>query len=254
MDLELEGKIAVVTGGSSGIGRASARMLAQEGATVVIIARRPNVLAEAERELSQVGLVEARVGDVSEIASYADLLRDVADKHGSLDVLVNNAGGGEFAPIEHLTDQQWYDAFRLSVDAPFASLRVALPIMRSQGGGSVVNISSITAVRAQAAAAAHSASRAALQQLTNVAAVEAAAHNVRVNAVQVGSVLTEASRSYSEAYPEMAKLSVEANPMKRWAQPEEIASVVCFLTSARASFVSGACVAVDGALGAVFPY
>lgn len=254
MNLELEGKVAVVTGGSSGIGRATAKMLAQEGATVIIVARRSDVLAAAERDAGQAGRIEGRVLDVTDIGAYAAMLSDVVERHGSLDIIVNNAGAGDFAPVDQLSDEQWLAAFRLNVDAPFASLRTAFPLMRTQGGGSIVNITSIMGARSQAAAAAYGAAKAALQQLTNIAAVEGAPDNIRLNTVQVGSIRTEGTRGYTDMYPEMAKRIADTIPMKRWGQPEEIAAVVCFLVSARASFVTGACLPVDGGLGVVFPY
>lgn len=254
MDLGLKGKIAVVTGASNGIGRATAQLLAAEGATVVMFARRADVLEQARALVARSGDVEARALDVSDVAAYAAALEDVAARHGRIDILVNNAGAGSFNMIEDLSDEQWRNDYALNVDAPFASMRTVFPIMARNGGGAIVNVTSIMGARSQALSAAYASSKAALQQLTNVAAVEGAAHNIRVNTLQVGSIATEGTSAYSEEYPELARKVADTIPLKRWGKPEEIAAGIAFLVSAPASFVAGATLAVDGALGVVFPY
>ena len=254
MDLGLKGKIAVVTGASAGIGLATSKMLAAEGATVVMIARRPDVLEKSRAAVAGIGPAEAISLDVCDIPRLEDALRDIVSRHGRIDILVNNAGGGSFEPLENMSDETFHESFKLSVDVPFAAMRTVFPIMERQGGGAIVNISSITSVRAQAWAASHSSSRAALNQLSAVAAIEGAAKGIRVNTLQVGSVATESSEAYIENFPEMAEKVTAAIPMGRWARPEEIASCIVFLASDQASFVAGTLMAVDGALGVQFPY
>lgn len=254
MNLELSGKIGVVTGASAGIGRIIARELAREGVHVIMVARGADALKAAERDVAQEGSAESHPVDVADICAYEAFLTDMINRHGRIDLIVNNAGGGSFAPLEAMSHEQWHETFRLNVDAAFASLRIALPHMRSLGGGAIVNITSVMGARSQAMAGAYGAAKAALQQLTNIAAVEGAAGNVRVNTIQVGSIVTEGTKAYCEAYPEMAAKVVEAIPMHRWGEPSDIANAVCFLVSDRAGFITGACLPIDGGLNINFPY
>ncbi len=254
MDLGLTGKIAVVTGASNGIGRATARLLAQEGAHVVMMARRPDVLEQARADVATTGSVETMAVDVCDSVAYTAALEDIATRHGRIDILVNNAGAGQFGPIEALGDDAFAEAFRLNVFAPFASMRTVFPIMERQGGGAIVNVTSIMGARAQALSSSYASSKAALNHLNAVAAVEGAPKGIRVNTLQVGSIATEGTQAYREQYPELAAKVTGAIPMGRWGKPEEIAAGIAFLVSAPASFVAGAVLAVDGALGVQFPY
>lgn len=254
MDLGISGKIGIVTGASAGIGRGIAAELAREGVHVIMVARGADALRAAEKEIAATGSVESHVVDVSDVVAYESFLHDTIGRHGRIDLIVNNAGGGSFAPLEQMTHEQWQDAFRLNVDAAFASLRVALPQMRSTGGGAIVNITSVMGARSQALAGAYGSAKAALQHLTNIAAVEGAPGNVRVNTIQVGSIVTEGTQAYCEAYPEMAAKVVGAIPMHRWGHPSDIANAVCFLASDRAGFITGACLPIDGGLSIAFPY
>lgn len=254
MDLELRGKIAIVTGASDGLGRAIASGLAREGAHVVMVARRRDRLAEAERYIAAIGSAESHAVDVTDISAYEALIADVIARHHRIDLLVNNAGGGGFALIDEMTDDQWYGAFRLNVDAPFASLRAVFPHMRAAGGGAVLNITSIMGARSQAMAGAYGAAKAALQQLTNIAAVEGAADHIRVNTIQVGSIETEGTNSYLRDFPELAARIIDAIPMHHLGVPDDIANAACFLLSSRAAFITGVCLPIDGGLGVIFPY
>ncbi len=254
MDLGLRGKLAVVTGASNGIGRATAELLAKEGATVVMIARRPDTLEEARQRVARSGVAEAKALDVCDLPAFTAALREIADRHGRIDILVNNAGGGQFGPIEALSDEAFHEAYRLNVDAPFAAMRAVFPIMERQGGGAIVNVTSVMGVRAQAMSASYASAKAALNHLTAVAAIEGAAKGIRINVLQVGSIATEGTAAYRAEYPEMAAKVVSAIPLGRWGEPEEIAAGIAFLVSAPASFIAGATLAIDGALGVQFPY
>jgi meso-butanediol dehydrogenase/(S,S)-butanediol dehydrogenase/diacetyl reductase len=254
VDLGFKDKVVIVTGASNGIGKATATLFAQEGATVVMMARRPDVLEQARAEVAKIGKAEAVSIDVSDTEAYAAAIRDVAARHGRIDVLVNNAGSGVFCNIEHIDLDSFRGPFRLNVDAAMISMQTVIPIMEKQGGGAIVNCSSIMGARSQPGSGAYAASKAALNHLGRVAALEVAEKGIRVNTVQVGSVATEGTAGYREEYPEMAAKVVDANPLKRWGKPEEIANVIAFLASDKASFVTGALVAADGALGVAFPY
>lgn len=254
MDLGIKGKIAVVTGASNGIGRATARLLAQEGAHVVMMARRPDVLEQARADIATDGSVEAIAIDVCDSAAYTAALEDVAKRHGAIHILVNNAGAGQFGPIEVMTDEAFVEAYRLNVFAPLASMRTVFPIMERQGGGAIVNVTSIMGARAQAMSSSYASSKAALNHLNAVAAVEGAPKGIRVNTLQVGSIVTEGTESYRAMFPDQAAKVTNAIPLGRWGQPEEIAAGIAFLVSAPASFVAGAVLAIDGGLGVQFPY
>jgi NAD(P)-dependent dehydrogenase (short-subunit alcohol dehydrogenase family) len=254
MHLDLDGKIAVVTGASCGIGRAIARTLAEEGAIVIMFARRPEVLERARALVSEVGKAEAHPLDVGDLAALARALQDVVERHGRIDVLVNNAGGARFLPIADMSDEDWRHNFRVNADAPFAAIRSVFPVMARGGGGAVINITSCHAVRGPAGSAGYASSKAALQHLTHVAALEGAPLGIRVNNVEVGAVATEGTEANAEARPEMTARVASVVPMGRWGTPEEVAGAVAFLASGRASYISGATLAVDGALACVFPF
>jgi meso-butanediol dehydrogenase / (S,S)-butanediol dehydrogenase / diacetyl reductase len=254
VDLGLAGKVAVVTGASNGIGRATARLLAEEGAYVVMIARRPDVLRDAHAFVARHGEADAIALDVSDLEALSAALEDIAQRHGRIDVLVNNAGSGEFGPLESLSTEAFRAAYRLNVDAPFAAMRTVFPIMERQGGGAVVNVTSIMGVRSQALSSSYASSKAALNHLSAVAAVEGAPKGIRVNTLQVGSVSTEGTADYQRDFPQLAAKVTGAIPLGRWGSPEEIAAGIAFLVSEKASFVAGATLAIDGALSVQFPY
>lgn len=254
MELGLKGKVAVVTGGSAGIGFATAARLADEGVTVMVLVRRPDQLAESVKQLQKHGTIESAVLDVADHGGYARLLEDMAQRHGRLDIVVNNAANANFAMIEDMTDADWDSVYKTNIGAVRVSAKTVMPIMRKQGGGVVINITSIMGARSQAMSSAYGSSKAAIQQFTNIAAVEGAPHNIRFNTLQVGSIVTESTGAYRDEYPELAKQVEQTIPMRRWGEADEIAWGVVFLASERASFITGACLPIDGALGVVFPY
>ena len=254
MDLGLRGKVAIVTGGSSGIGLASAARLADEGVTVMVLGRRADHLADSVKQLEKHGTIESAVLDVADHAAYTKLINDVADRHGRLDIIVNNAANAQFAMIEDMSDETWDSIYQTNIGAVRASVRAGFPIMRKQGGGVYVNITSIMGARAQAMASAYGSSKAAIQQFTDIAALEGAPDKIRLNTIQVGSIVTEGTNEYRENFPEQADLVARTIPLGRWGEPDEIAWAVVFLASDRASFITGACLPIDGALGVAFPY
>ena len=223
MDLGLKNKVAIVTGASEGIGRATAAMLAEEGATVIICARRPDVLAKTEKALASKGRIEAYVLDVTDLKAYAALVTQTAAKHGRLDIIVNNAGATDFVPIDGMSDERWHAAFRLNVDAAFGSCRAAFPIMKKQGGGAIVNASSIMGERSQAGMSNYGASKAALEKFTKNAAVEGCPHNIWVNTVRLGSIRTDGFIEYEKQFPEQVEKIVRTIPLKRSATPDVVA-------------------------------
>ncbi|MDZ7781501.1 MAG: SDR family NAD(P)-dependent oxidoreductase [Halioglobus sp.] len=242
-----DGKVAIVTGGSMGIGRATVLQLAAEGAHVVACARRQAKLDELAQEVADSGGSFHGVAlDVSDLDAFADLIADTADRHGRLDVLVNNAPSVIGGMIVDQNIEQWRANFGVCVESVFIGVQAALKVMQPQQSGSIINISSVSSLKAGMAAGAYSAAKAAVNQFTMCAAMEAAPYNVRVNVVAPGAVMTpglEASTMKSKA---MQDAMAGAIPMGRIGTPEEMAAAICFLASDAAAFITGVVLPVDG--------
>lgn len=247
MGKELDGRIAVITGGSEGIGLATAAMLARRGALVVVCARRADKLAEARAHIEAAGgTAETHVLDVTDFDALAALIADVGARHGRLDMLVNNAMSTHYAPMAKLTLDHWRKDFAVNADAVFVSTKAAMEIMAKQGHGSIVNVSSSCGIRAATNMTSYSASKAALTHFTACAAMEGARRGVRVNAVVPGQVQTAGTEDFARKAPEVAAMTADAIPMGRGGNPEEIAEAICFLLSDAASYISGVALPVDG--------
>ena len=181
---QLDGKVAIVTGGGSGIGKGIAKAFADEGCSVVIAARNADRLDAAAAELSSAGAtVIAIPTDVTSEDQVISLFAKTMDQFGKLDVLVNNSGAFDGGPVEELTMEQWQKVIDVNVTGPFLGSREAFKIMKKQGGGSMVNISSIAGIKAFPGVGIYGASKAALQELSQVMAMEAAPDNIRVNCI-----------------------------------------------------------------------
>ncbi|WEE79176.1 SDR family oxidoreductase [Comamonas testosteroni] len=250
MSKRLEGKIAFVTGGGSGIGAATAERFAQEGATVVICGRRKQPLEEVVARIKAAGgSAEAIVADVGNEAQFVGALEQTAKKHGSLDILVNNAMAYTWGGIDGMTTADWHANFSTSVDGTFWGTRTALKLMGAKGG-SIVNISSICGTLGTPFMSGYSAAKAAIINFSRAAAAEGAAAGIRVNVVipavvetpaTAGMLVDEASRKNTE----------KLIPMGRVGQSGELANAVLFLASDEASYVTGAALPVDGGRSAV---
>ena len=247
MSQDFAGKVAMVTGGSDGIGLATARLLARRGATVIICGRRQEMLDSAKATIEgEGGKVEAIRVDVSDLDAYAGVIEDVAARHGRLDMLVNNAMSVHYAPISRLKLEHWRKDFAVNAEAVFVGTKAAMKVMAENGGGSIVNIASTTGIRAMANYSSYSASKAALIQFSAVAAMEGARQNIRVNVVIPGQVDTAATVDFATKAPELAKRTAEAIPMGRGGKPEELAEPIVFLLSDAASYITGVALPVDG--------
>lgn len=247
MTQDMAGRVAIVTGGSDGIGRATAALLARRGATVVIAARRAEKLDEARAAIAaEGGAVETAQLDVSDEAAYTGLIEDVAARHDRLDMLVNNAMSVHYAPIGKLSLDHWRKDFAVNAEAVFVGTKAAMKVMMAAGRGSIVNISSTTAIRAAPYMSSYSASKAALIQFSAVAAMEAAEAGVRVNVIVPGQVQTAATEDFASKAPETAARTADAIPLRRGGRPEELAEAIVFMLSDAASYITGVALPVDG--------
>lgn len=251
--MDMNGKFAFITGGSDGIGKATAIALVNRGAHVTICGRRAEKLIETAKEISNIleasktgGTVETVELDVGNIEAFENAIDAMVAKHGRIDFLVNNAASTHYAPISKLTTEHWRKDFQVNTEAVFVGTKTAMASMEKTGGGSIVNVSSSCGMRAAHNMASYSASKAALTHFSNCAAIEGARSGIRVNTVVPGQVQTAATRSFAKAAPDFAAATEKAIPMGRGGEPEEIAEVIVFLLSDAASYVTGVALPVDG--------
>lgn len=244
MDISLAGKVAVVTGAASGMGAATARLLAAAGAVVVPCDWDRSGVEQTAHEIE----VRPAVFDVTDPDSCRDVIaRTVAD-FGGLDVVVNAAGVIVRAHAWQTSDSEWRRIFAVNVDGTFFMSRSAVPAMRERGGGSIVNFGSIWGSVGAAGTAAYTATKGAVHQLTRSMALEHARENIRVNAVCPGEIDTPmlaSQRSQPATREYLEGLADATVPMGRLGRPEEVARVVVFLASDHASYMTGALVNVD---------
>ncbi|MBX5456569.1 MAG: SDR family oxidoreductase [Thermogemmatispora sp.] len=250
MDLGLEGKVAIVTGASRGVGKAIARALGAEGCRLAIIARGRKALEETAEELRGAGMeILTIAADLMIPQNIERSVQDVMDRYGRIDILVHNAGGARGQTIFDTSDEDWHDALALNVLALSHFARLVAPIMSRQGGGRIIAISSIFG-RESGGRPAYNALKAASISLTKSLARQFAPNNILVNSVAPGSLLFPGSSwdRRRQADPESIEAFVKSElPLGRFGTPEEVAAVVVFLASSAASLVSGACIPVDGA-------
>ncbi|MFC4530140.1 SDR family NAD(P)-dependent oxidoreductase [Sphaerisporangium dianthi] len=244
----LSGKVALITGASSGIGAAAARVFAREGAAVVLTARRERELGDLVDELRGKGF-EA-VYSVADVTRPEDVDRAVSTavrEYGRLDVGFNNAGlGVERSPM-HLLDDTVFDAvIDVNLRGVWHCMRRQIAQMLAGGGGSIVNTSSVGGLVATPVGAPYVVSKHAVIGLTKAAAAEYAGHNIRVNAIAPGTTRSEMIDAWFALRPEMEERLRAATPQGRTAEPEEVAEAAAWLASDRASFVTGATLPVDG--------
>ncbi|OEY66342.1 SDR family NAD(P)-dependent oxidoreductase [Marinobacter sp. X15-166B] len=245
MTQRLANKVAIVTGGGTGIGAATATRMAEEGATVVVFGRREAPLKDVVASIVENGgKADYRVADVSDEAAFVSAIDEVVSDYGKLDIMVNNAAAFTWGALTEMTTEDWHANFKTTVDGTFWGTRRAMQLMQ-KNGGSIVNLSSICGVFGTAWMSGYSAAKAAVTNFSRAAASEGAAANIRCNVVIPGVIETDATAgmlSDDTARANTAKLI----PLQRVGHATELANAVLFLASDEASYITGATLAVDG--------
>lgn len=241
----LNGKVAVITGGNSGIGYATAKKLKQDGANVVITGRSADKVAQAAEELGVKGLV----ADVSDLNAIDQLVAQVKESYGNVDVLFVNAGIFQPAPVGSISEQVFDEQMNINFKGAVFTTEKFLPILND--GASIINLSSVNAYTGMPNTAVYAASKAALNSYTRTAATELAPRKIRINAVNPGPVSTPIfgkTGMPEEQLNGFAQAMQNRVPLKRFGQPEEVANLVSFLASDEATFITGGEYNIDGGI------
>ena len=248
----LTDRVAFITGGAQGIGRAIAKRFCAEGARVAVIDIDAAGVLALQRELGA-GRCEAIAADVSEETAVAESIARCVARFGRLDILVNNAYASVRQSVTDLATAEWTRTLDVSLTSMFYTCRAAIPILRSQGGGSIINISSVQARYPAAGGPAYAAAKAGVLGLTRQLAVEYGPDGIRANTISPGFIATEAVTAQILSDDDEARAVVDSTPLRRAGQPDEIAAVAVFLSSAEAAFVTGIDIVVDGGVTAQWP-
>jgi len=250
--MKLEGKVALITGGGTGIGAAIAERFVAEGAKVCIAARRQEMLDKVAEKLPS-GSGATCAGDVSQPGDIERMVKAALDLGGKLDVLVNNAAMSAQGPVHELDPQVWRQVIDVNLTGPFLLMKACIPHMLKAGGGSIINIASVGGLRCLPGMPAYCASKAGLIMLTQQAALDYGPHNIRCNAVCPGGVRTDMTEKEFGMFGQMLNMEPDKFfdqiaaeiPLHRFAKPEEMGGVCTFLASDDSSFMTGSSLVID---------
>jgi NAD(P)-dependent dehydrogenase (short-subunit alcohol dehydrogenase family) len=248
---ELAGRVAIVTGAAMGIGRACAVALARAGAAVVVADVDADAGTATAREIAAEGRAIFTRTDVSRMADMEAMARTAVEAFGGIDILVNNAARAIGGVVDEIDEATWDTVMSTNLTSVWRGMRVCVPVMRARGKGSVVNISSVQALAGFRGWAAYAAAKGGINSLTQQAAIDLAPHQIRVNAVAPGTIMTPLNERIFATVDDPQELIDrwnKAHPIGRFGQPEEVAELVLFLASDRSSFITGDIIRVDGGL------
>ena len=257
MDLGLTGKVAIITGGGEGIGRAAAHRIAAEGGAVLIIGRRAAVIEAAAADINRAtgGTVVPVPGDITDPAARERLVGVALERFGRIDILVNNAGTSRAKPFEAVELEEWQEDFDLKLWAAIALARAVIPQMRRVGGGRIINVTNIGGRAPRAGSLPTTAARAAGIAWTKALSLDLAPDNILVNTVCIGLIKSgQHERRYARAAPQQNNLDVlydedakkRGVPLGRVGEAHEAGDVIAFLASERASYITGVAINIDG--------
>lgn len=249
--LRLDGKVAIVTGGNGGIGFGIAKGLAEAGALVVISGRNKDNCDRAAGEILDAGGGASVItADIRDPAACRELIEQTVQKHGRLDILVNNSGINHRKMPQDYTLAEWHDVIDTNLTAPFYLAQQAYPHFVKQGGGKIINIGSLASFMASPVAVAYASSKGGIVQLTKALAVAWAPDNIQVNSVLPGWVDTPLSKSARRDFPDLEDAVIKRTPAGRWGNPQDFAGAAVFLASPASDFINGTEIVIDGAFSA----
>ncbi len=258
MELGIAGRVAIVTGSSRGIGRAVAERLCREGARVALCARNPESLAEAQRVLEAIsgGQVLTVEADLTDPAAAGRVVEATVSAWGRIDILVNNAGAARGIPFDELTEDLWLENLKLKLFGYLRMARLVLPHLRRNGWGRIVNVAGLAGLQPSPLSMPIGLNNAGILNVMKALAEAEAAHNILVTTVCPGPILTERQTRLLQDVARTKGITLEAAqneatsaiPLRRMGRPEEVADMVTFLASERASYITGSLVIVDGGL------
>ncbi len=243
----LDGKVAVVTGGNGGIGLGMATGLARAGALVVIVGRNAAKSAQAADALRDAGgKADAVEADVADEAAVERLIKTVVERHARIDILINNAGINVRRPAHEMTLAEWTSVIQTNLTSAFLCSRACHPQMQAAGGGKIINIGSMMSIFGASFAPAYGASKGGIVQFTRSIAAAWAPDNIQANAVLPGWIDTELTQLAREQVDGLHDRVLARTPARRWGTPQDLAGIAVFLASTASDFVTGAAIPVDG--------